>query len=66
MAGCCWLTPVILATQKAEDQEDCSLKPAQANSSKDPISKIPNTKRVSGVAQGVGCQFKPQYHTHKK
>jgi hypothetical protein len=37
-----WLTPVILATQ-----EDCSLKPAWANSSGDPISK--------------GSQFKPLY-----
>jgi hypothetical protein len=27
------------------DQEDHSLKPAQANSSQDPISKKPNTKK---------------------
>jgi hypothetical protein len=27
------------------DQEDCSLKPAWANSSRDPISKIPITKK---------------------
>jgi hypothetical protein len=27
------------------DQEDCHLNPAQANSSHDPISKIPNTKK---------------------
>jgi hypothetical protein len=26
-------------------QEDCGSKPAQANSSRDPISKIPNTKQ---------------------
>jgi hypothetical protein len=26
------------------DQEDCGLKPPQANSSRDPISKIPNIK----------------------
>jgi hypothetical protein len=35
---------VILVTQEADDQEDCSSKPAQANSSRDPLSKIPNTK----------------------
>jgi hypothetical protein len=27
------------------DWEDCSLRPAQANSSQEPISKIPNTKK---------------------
>jgi hypothetical protein len=38
------------------------LKPAQANSSRDPISKIPITKkRAGGVAQGKGPEFKPQY-----
>jgi hypothetical protein len=35
------------------DQEDCSLKPAQANSSQDLISKIPYTKRAGRMAQGV-------------
>jgi hypothetical protein len=43
------------------DQEDPSSKQTQANSLQDPISKIPNTKRVDGVAQGVGQEFKPQY-----
>jgi hypothetical protein len=38
-AGRSWLTPAILATQ-----EDGGLKPAWANSSRDPISKIPITK----------------------
>jgi hypothetical protein len=33
------------------DQEDCGLKPAQANNPRDPISKIPNTKRAGGVGQ---------------
>jgi hypothetical protein len=27
----------------------------------DPISKIPITERVGGVAQGEGPEFKPQY-----
>jgi hypothetical protein len=48
------------------DQEDCSSKLAQANSSQDPISKIPNTKRAGGVAQGVGPEFKHQCHKKKK
>jgi hypothetical protein len=48
------------------DQEDHSLTQAQANSSRDPISKIPNTKRAGGVAQDVGPKFKPQYCKRKK
>jgi hypothetical protein len=51
---------------EGRDQEDRSPKPPQANSSQDPILRIHNTKRVGGVAQGVGAGFKPQYHTHKK
>jgi hypothetical protein len=42
-------------------QEDCGLKSAQANSLRDPISKIPNAKRAGGVAQGVGPEFKAHY-----
>jgi hypothetical protein len=47
------------------DQEDCSSKPAQENSSQDPISKKTyHKKRAGGVAQSIGPEFKPQYHTH--
>jgi hypothetical protein len=43
------------------------LKPAQASSSRGPISKKPITKsRTCGVAQGVGLEFKPQYCKKKK
>jgi hypothetical protein len=35
------------------DQEDHDSKPAQANSSQDPISKNPSQKRADGVAQIV-------------
>jgi hypothetical protein len=43
------------------DQEDHGSKPAQANSTRDPISKkSPSPKRADGVAQGVGPEFKPQ------
>jgi hypothetical protein len=48
------------------DQEDCGSKPVWANSSGDPISKKnPSEKkkrRVVGVTQGIGPEFKPQYH----
>jgi hypothetical protein len=43
------------------DQEDRVSKPAQANSSEDPISKNPSQNRAGGVARGVGPEFKPQY-----
>jgi hypothetical protein len=39
MLGARWLTPVILAIQESRDQEDRSSKPAQANSSRDPMEK---------------------------
>jgi hypothetical protein len=43
------------------------LKPARANSSGDPISKKKKSqKRVGGVAQGIGSEFKPQYRKKKK
>jgi hypothetical protein len=40
----------------------------RANSSSDPISKNPSlthTQRAGGVAQGVGAEFKSQYHKKK-
>jgi hypothetical protein len=38
------------------DWKDCSLKPAQADRSQDPISEIPNTKQgSSGVAHVTEC-----------
>jgi hypothetical protein len=48
------------------DQEDRDLKPAQANSSWDPIKKKKSQKRAGRVAQGRNPEFKPQYHTQKK
>jgi hypothetical protein len=40
-----WLTPVILSYSRGRNQEDHCLKPAWADSSQDPILKIPNTKQ---------------------
>jgi ribosomal protein L44E len=52
---------------RGRDQKGRSLKPARANSSQDPISKKTHHKNRSGrVAQGVGPEFKPQYHQKKK
>jgi hypothetical protein len=45
------------------DQEDHGLKPAVANSWRDPTSKNPSQKRACGV---VGPEFKPQYHKINK
>jgi hypothetical protein len=48
-------------------QEDCGLKSALANSLWDPISKKKKKshERAGGMAQGVGLEFKLQYHTQK-
>jgi hypothetical protein len=45
------------------EQEDCGLKPAQVNSSARPyLEKTLPTKRTGAMAQGVGPEFKSQYH----
>jgi hypothetical protein len=56
----------ILATQEAEIGGSSS-KPAQANSSLDPISRKPITKK-GWLVGGSRCRpkFKPQYHRKKK
>jgi hypothetical protein len=48
------------------DQEDHGSKTASGDSLHDPISKNASQKRADGVAQGVGPEFKPQYHKKKK
>jgi hypothetical protein len=44
-AGCWWLTPAILATQEAEIRRITVQSQPRANSSQDPILKIPITKK---------------------
>jgi hypothetical protein len=58
-----WLTPVILATQEGEIRR-LMAQSQPRKSLRDPISKIPNTKRAGGMSQGVGLEFKPQNDTH--
>jgi hypothetical protein len=48
-----WLTPIILATQKAEIRRMAIQSQPWANSSRDPISKTLHKIRADGVAQGV-------------
>jgi hypothetical protein len=48
------------------DEEDYSSNPAWANSSQAPISKKSSQKRAGGVAQGVGPEFKSQYHKKRE
>jgi hypothetical protein len=48
-----WLMLVILVTLEAENQDDHSSRSAQANSSRDPMSKITTAKWTRGVAQVV-------------
>jgi hypothetical protein len=43
------------------NKENQGSKSAQANSSQDPISKMPITKRAGGIAQGEDPEFKTQY-----
>jgi hypothetical protein len=67
-----WLKPVIIATWEAEIRKVHSLRPAQAKSSQDPISKNNQSKmdwrygsgsRVHAL-QMQSLEFKP--HTHQK
>jgi hypothetical protein len=46
------------------DQEDNGLKPAQENSSEKSLHK--KYKKSWWRAQGVGTEFKPQYHKEKE
>jgi hypothetical protein len=65
----CWAPVAHACTpsySRGRDQKDRGLKTAWANSSRDPISKKPNTKTAGGVAPDVGPEFKLQYHKKKK
>jgi hypothetical protein len=65
VAGCWWLTPVILAPQEAEIRGIVvGIKPRQIVP--ETLSrKTPSQNRAGGVAQGIGPEFKPQYGQKK-
>jgi hypothetical protein len=57
-----WPTPVISATQEAEIRRiEVQSQPRQIVL-ETLYRKNPSQKRAGGVAQGVGPEFKPQYH----
>jgi hypothetical protein len=49
-----WLMPVILATQEGRDQEDCSLKPAQAET----LSQKTHHKKKGGGGLWCGSRHR--------
>jgi hypothetical protein len=55
-----WLTPVILATQEAEIRRIWS-QPGQTVCETLACKNL-SQKKAAGVAQGIGPEFKPQYH----
>jgi hypothetical protein len=62
---CLWLTPVTLPTQETETRR-ISVQSQPGQIICETLSqKNPSPKRVGGVAQGVGPEFKPQYHKNK-
>jgi hypothetical protein len=63
-AWCLWLMPVILATQAAEIRRIMVQSQPGQIVYKTPSQKYLTKKRAGGGAQGVGPEFKPQYHTH--
>jgi hypothetical protein len=61
-----WLTPVIPATQEAEIKR-ISVRSQPRQTVHETLSqKNHHKKRAGGVAQGVGPEFKPQYHKKKE
>jgi hypothetical protein len=56
-----WLIPIILATQEAEIWS-IGLNLAGKSFRSPYLENTHHKKRASGVAQGEGPKFKPQYH----
>jgi hypothetical protein len=59
------LTPVILATQEAEIRRITVQSQPRQTVHETLSLKKKSQKRASGVTQGVGPKFKPQYHKKK-
>jgi hypothetical protein len=62
-----WFTPVILTTQEAEIRKIMVRRQLGQLSLQNYLKKTHHKKGASagGVAQGVGPEFKPQYHKKK-
>jgi hypothetical protein len=60
------LTPVILATQEAEIRRITVQSQLGKWFVKPYLEKKHHKKRAGGVAQGIGPEFKPQYHKTNK
>jgi hypothetical protein len=56
----------VIATQEAEIRRMVVRSQPRQIVHETCILKKPITKRAGGVAQGVGLEFKPQYHKKKK
>jgi hypothetical protein len=56
-----WIMPVILATQEAETRRNAVWSWPGQIVCETLSGKNSSQKRAGGVAQGVGCNFKPQY-----
>jgi hypothetical protein len=63
---CQWLTSGILATQEAEIRRIAVWCQPEQIVWEILSWKILHKNRAGGVAQGVGPEIKPQYHTKKK
>jgi hypothetical protein len=61
LAGCQWLTPVILAAQVAEIRRIVVQRQPRQIVHKTLFLKTLHKNRAGGVAQGEGPEFKPQY-----
>jgi hypothetical protein len=59
-----WFMPVILATWETQIGRTVSLRPAQANSSQDTISKITRAKWINGLeVRSLLCKKKKKIQT---
>jgi hypothetical protein len=58
--------PVILATQEAETRRTAIWNQPQQIVHQTLSQKTLHKTRAGGVAQGVGTEFKPEYHKKKK